>query len=178
LQDTSDQGDDGTRSDSPFSTKTVGDDHIDDCTQDSAALEGRDDTTSDGAVGIVEVFNELREGDDSSNDTRVIAEQEASNSEEGTRQNDCRFAHDCFSGYVNEVVVNDFQDLGKDLQDLIYTCAPHKAGVVCSMGSPKWAGKTVEGRSNADLNHGGTKSQAQSRLDTITRFQTAVPEFK
>jgi hypothetical protein len=120
LQDTSDQGNDGTRSDSPLSTKAVGDDHIDDRTQDSATLEGRDDTTSDGAVGIVEVFNKLGEGDDTSNDTRVIAKQEASNSEEGTRQDDCCFAHICFLGEVNEEVVDDIQNMEKDLQDLIY----------------------------------------------------------
>jgi hypothetical protein len=122
LQDTSDQRDDGTCSNSPFSTKTVGDDHIDDRTQNSATLEGRDNTTSDSAIRIVEVFDELREGDDSTNDAGVIAEEEASDSEGGTRQDDSCFAHDCFLGEVDEEVVDDSQDLGKDLQDLIYTC--------------------------------------------------------
>jgi hypothetical protein len=55
-------------------------------------------------------------------------------------------------------------------------CIPHKAEVVCTVGSPEWAGKTVEGRSNADLDHGVTKSQARGRLDTIMRFQTAVSD--
>jgi hypothetical protein len=85
LQNTSNQGDNRTCSNSPLPAKAVGDDHIDDRTQDSTALEGGDDTTSDRTVGIVEVLDKLREGDDSSDDTRVITEQEASNSEEGTR---------------------------------------------------------------------------------------------
>jgi hypothetical protein len=37
-------------------------------------------------------------------------------------------------------------------------CVPHKPGVVCTVESPKWEGKRVEGRSNADLNRGVTKS--------------------
>lgn len=39
LQDTSDQGDDGARSNSSLTTKAVSDDHVDDGTQDSTALE-------------------------------------------------------------------------------------------------------------------------------------------
>lgn len=79
--------------------------------------------------------------------------------------------------------MNDFQDLGRICKTL-YTHAwhtvrvPHEPGVVWTVGSPKWAGKRVEGRSNADLNHGVTKSQARWRLHTIKRFQTAVSDSK
>lgn len=98
LQNTADQGHDRACSDSPLTTKVVGDDHIDDRTQNSSTLEGRDDATSDCAVGIVEVLNELRERDDTSDDTRIITKQEASDSEEGTRQDDCCFSHGCWQG--------------------------------------------------------------------------------
>ena len=95
LENTSNQRDDRTCSDSPLATKAIGDDHVNNRAQDSTALEGRDDTSSSCAVGIVEVLDKLRKGDDTSDDTRVITKQEASDGEEGTRQDDCCFSHDC-----------------------------------------------------------------------------------
>ena len=76
LQDTANKGDNGTCGNGSLSSNGVRGKHVDDRAQHSATLEGGYYASSDRAVRVIEVLDELGERDDASDDTGVVTEEE------------------------------------------------------------------------------------------------------
>ena len=70
----------------PAATQLVGEQHVEDGTSDSSALEGGDDTTSRRVIGIGEILLECIKGDGGGDDTRVVTKQEATGGQKDRRE--------------------------------------------------------------------------------------------